>query len=461
MKKPKPFVTLLVGFCVLGAITSPAQVFTTLVNLDGTNGANPYYGSLIQATDGNFYGMTHGGGHDDEGTVFKIAPSGKLTTLHSFASTDGSSPVGGLVQATDGNFYGTAAGGGPSNGGTVFKITAGGKLTTLHSFTGYPSDGGAPSAALIQATDGNFYGTTPSGGADNTGTVFKITPTGTLTMLHSFAYTDGAAPITPLVQATDGNFYGTTQSGGAYNDGTVFKMTPTGTLTTLYSFCSQTNCADGLFPYAGLIQATDGNFYGTTYGGGANDDGTVFKITPTGTLTTLHSFDGADGLFPYAGLIQATGGNFYGTTSGDGATSYGTVFKVTPTGALTTLHAFDNSDGDSPLGGLAQATNGTFYGLTNAGGTDNYGTVFSLSAGLGSFVETNPASGKVGAKVMILGNNLKGSTSVKFHGKSAHFSVKSDTEIKTSVPTGATTGYVTVTTPKGTLKSNVVFRVLK
>ena len=234
------------------------------------------------------------------------SPAQVLTTLHSFAGGDGASPLfAGLVQATDGNFYGTTVAGGAYNSGTVFKISFSGTLTTLHSFNG--ADGAASYAGLVQATDGNFYGTTIAGGASNTGTVFKITPSGTLTTLYSFCSqancADGTNPRAGLVQAIDGNFYGTTFGGGANDEGTVFKITPSGGLTTLYSFCGQANCADGQHPLAGLIQATDGNFYGTTWYGGANDEGTIFKIPPSGALTTLHSFGYLDGGYPYAGLI--------------------------------------------------------------------------------------------------------------------------------------------------------------
>jgi len=189
---------------------------------------------------------------------------------------------------------------------------------------------------------------------------------------------DGAWPYAGLVQASDGNFYGTTTGGGANGAGTVFKVTPAGRLTTLYNFCYQGYpCSDGGDPYAGLIQATDGNFYGTTLGGGASGDGTVFKITPSGTLTTLYNFGGADGAVPYGGLIQATDGNFYGTTSGGGASGDGSVFKITPSGTLTTLHSFADSDGASP-DGLVQATDGNFYGTTYGGGAYGDGTVFRL-----------------------------------------------------------------------------------
>ncbi len=189
------------------------------------------------------------------------------------------------------SFYGTTFYGGANGYGTVFKISLSGALATLHSLDG--TDGGQPNP-LLQGADGNFYGTTEHGGANLYGTVFKVTPSGALTTLYRFCSqrgcADGELPITALVQATDRNFYGTTQLGGANVYGTVFKITPGGTLTTLYNFCSRSSCKDGSFPYSGLVQSTDGNFYGTTYEGGAQGGGTAFKITPSGTLTTLYSF---------------------------------------------------------------------------------------------------------------------------------------------------------------------------
>jgi uncharacterized repeat protein (TIGR03803 family) len=448
------------------AIAFQAQTFTTLHSFDYTaDGAYPV-AALVQATDGNLYATTSYGGAKGYGTVFKITPSATLTTLHSFDLTDGAKPYARLVQAaTNGNLYGTTVGGGAKDYGTVFRITASGTLTTLHSFCSQYRcpDGGYVYAGLVLAADGNFYGTTSAGGANLLGTVFKITPSGTLTTLHSFDGTAGAYPYAGLVQATDGNFYGTTIKGGAHLEGTVFKITPGGTLTALHSFAGFPT--DGSLPYAGLIQATNGNFYGTTIAGGAHNRGTVFKITPSGTLTTLHSFDGTDGQGPYyAELVQATDGNFYGTTyeGGSNACSFGcgTVFKITPSGTLTTLHSFDGTDGQQPYAGLVQDTNGNFYGTTRLGGAHSYGTVFSLSVGLGPFVETQPTSGKVGAAVKILGTDLTGATSVTFNGTAAVFQVVSSSEITTTVPAGATTGKVKVVTPNGTLFSNVPFRVL-
>lgn len=383
-----------VVFCIAAAIAAPAQnvAFTTLVNFNGTNGSAVYSG-LVQGTDGNFYGTTYFGGAYDWGTVFKMAPSGALTALYAFNGTDGSEPTAGLVQGSDGNYYGTTDGGGAHLGGMVFKITPAGTLTMLYSFCSQPlcPDGEWPSDALVQARDGNFYGTTYTGGNLNPnncisaygqgcGTVFKVTPQGALTTLYKFCSqpncVDGVMPWGGLVQATDGNFYGTTVSGGAqsedcaYGCGTIFKITPSGTLTTLYSFDGY----DGSAPSGTLVQASDGNFYGTT------QSGTVFKMTPSRTVTTLQSLSGP----AIAGLVLASDGNFYGTTVEGGdpncRAGCGTVFQITPAGALTTLHTFEGppTDGSYPHAGLVQGRDGFFYGTTWGGGTDDDGTVFRV-----------------------------------------------------------------------------------
>lgn len=474
---------------VTSAGTASAQTFTQLHGFDVTDGATPY-GSLIQATDGNLYGTTAEGGANSCsnleitgcGTVFKVTTDGTVTTLHSFAVTDGAFPNAGLIQARDGNFYGTTEEGGASAScnsdygcGTIFKITSRGTLTTLYNFCSQSGcvDGEVPFAGLVQASDGNLYGTTANGGANASGTIFKVTPSGTLTTLYSFCSlsgcADGTVPFGTLIQATDGNFYGTTGGDGANSHGgTVFKITASGRLTTLHSFCSQSACADGSGPNAGLVQAADGNFYGTTYLGGAYGYGTVFRITRSGTLTTLYSFCSQsgcpDGRLPSVSLIQASDGNFYGTTLLRGTNSQGgTVFKIAPGGTLTTLHRFCSQsgcpDGAGAEAALMQATNGNFYGTTARGGIYNYGTVFSLSVGLAPFVEALPTSGKPGAAIKILGTNLTGATAVSFNGVVAVFTVVSNSLIKATVPPGATTGFVTVTTPGGTLRSNAPFRV--
>ena len=460
------------------AIALPAQTFTTLFIFDHTHGALPYSG-LVQAANGDLYGTTvEGGAGAGEGTVFKITPSGTLTTLHTFDGADGLEPYAGLVQAANGEFYGATPVGGANNNGTVFKMTPSGALTTLYSFCSQSgcADGSEPYAVPVQAANGDFYGTTTYGGANgNYGTIFKMTPSGTLTTLYSFCSqsgcTDGYYPYAGLVQATNGDLYGTTYGCGPLvsgrpcggNYGTIFKMTPSGTLTTLYSFCSQSGCTDGAY-YAGLVQAINGDLYGTTTYGGANGNyGTIFKITPRGTPTTLYSFCSqsgcTDGEAPYARLVQATNGEFYGTAYLGGANGYGAIFEIAPSGALTTLHSFDLMDGAYPDAALVQDTDGTFYGTTYGGSSGGVGVVFSLSVGLGPFVETEPTSGKVGVAVKVLGTNLTGATSVTFSGTAAVFKVVSSSEITTNVPAGATTGAVQVVAPGGTLSSNVPFRV--
>ena len=476
------------------ATALPAQTFTTLHSFDGTDGANPLAG-LVQAADGNFYGTTNYGGANfcppsGCGSVFRISPSGTLTTLYSFCSqrgcADGANPQAGLVQSTGGSLYGTALAGGASGHGTVFKITPSGTLTVLYTFCPQGgqscTDGAGPYAGLALGTNGDFYGTTEGGGANGAGTVFKITPSGTLTTVYSFcsksACADGASPYAGLLLGTNGDFYGTVVGGGANGYGTIFKITPSGALTTVYSFCSKSVCADGGSPYGGLVQANSGDLYGTTYTGptGTNCNGggcgTIFKITLSGTLTTLysfcHQFDCPDGAGPYAGLVLGTNGDFYGTTVGGGISSSGTIFQITKSGTLTTLYSFCSvefpcADGEAPFAGLVQGTNGMFYGTALWGGSNacqgGCGTIFSLSVGLGPFVKTQPISGKIGAAVKILGTELTGATSVTFNGTAAAFTVVSSSLITTTVPAGATTGKITVATPSGTLSSNVPFRV--
>jgi uncharacterized repeat protein (TIGR03803 family) len=450
-------------FGAVATVAFAAVSFTTLINFTKATGLQPYYVSLAQGRDGNLYGTTHGGGAYGKGTVFKMTPNGKtITTIVNFNGTNGATPYSGLILSTDGNFYGTTCCGGTSGLGTIFMVTPSRMLTVLHIFTctnGSCPHGFYPYAALVQGRDGNFYGTTHDGGAyGDYGTVFRTTPSGALTTLHSFDSTDGASPYAPLIQATDGNFYGTTYDGGTYGYGTVFRITPSGALTTLHSFDS----TDGGKPYAALLQATDGNFYGTTSVYGIRACGTVFKITPHGLFTTLNSFHYSDGAHPYAPLVQGTDGNFYGTTVAGGTLDIGAVFGITPGGVLTLLHSFDGTDGSSPEGGLVQHTSGPFYGVTKrqGGAGTNGGTVFRLGLGLGPFVKTVPTSGKVGSAVTILGSSLMGATQVSFNGTAAQFKIVSSSDIDTTVPVGATTGIVRVVTAHGILSSNVNFQVL-
>jgi uncharacterized repeat protein (TIGR03803 family) len=364
--------------------------------------------------------------------------------------------------AADSNFYGTTYG--AKGHGTIFRMTPDGTLTTLHAFGEL-----SYSSGLIQAADGDLYGTTVYGGGSASclygcGTFFKITTKGDFTLLHIFTGGDGSAPVSGVIQAGDGNFYGTTSQGGANGYGTAFRITSAGEVTTLYGFCAQTPpyCYDGADPSGGLIQAIDANFYGTTASGGSDGFGSIFKLTAEGVLTTLHDPLWPAGVNPGAGLVQATNGDFYGTAAKGGGGD-GTIFQVTYGGALTVEYTFNYIDGAKPSGGLVQATDGNFYGTTSTGGADglDVGTVFKLSLGLGPFVKTVPAAAKAGAVIRILGTDLTGATSVTFNGDAANFELQFPTEITATVPHGASTGKIQVTTPSGTLPSNVAFRVTK
>ena len=435
---------------LLVAVTSPSGAQTPLANFNGTaNGAVPWGGyPIVIDSTGNGYGTTLEGGTYDQGTVFQVTPGGTLTTIYTFCSQincmDGAEPYAGLVQGSSGNFYGTTAYGGANGQGTVFTVTKAGLLTTLYSFAGYPTDGAYPIAGLVLASDGNFYGTTASGGANGAGTVFEITPGGQLTTLYSFCSqtncSDGYHPSASLVQASNGNFYGTTDYDGANGAGTIFEITPTGQLTTLHTFCSLTNCPDGSQPWAGLVQASNGNFYGTTRFGGANGDtGTIFEMSPSGQLTTLYNFCSqtfcTDGTHPRAGLLQASDGNLYGTTAGGQGPnlwwSFGTVFGMTPAGQVTTLYDFCSqaycSDGAYPHGGLAQSGSGIIFGATYYGGSYLDGTVFTLPLGL-TPAKTTRATIKTAANSVGLGHGADATAApgVRPNGKGTMLSDLSD-----------------------------------
>jgi uncharacterized repeat protein (TIGR03803 family) len=470
---------VLLVFTAMAGVSS-AQNFIILHSFDGPDGATPTFPSLTQGLDGNLYGTTAGGGTQGQGTIFNISPQGTFTTVHSFCTLkrcdDGKSPRAGVILGTDGTFWGTTEfGGGPVVGGygqgELFRyIPEGGVLQTPYVFGQVVGD--KPFSAPVQAANGDIYVTTPVGGQRETGSLSSDTGAilnlsgngGSYDFCANKHCPDGRNPYGGLVQGTDGNLYGTTTRGGANNAGTVFRIpTKVRPFTRLHSF----NTTDGAYPYAALIQASDGNFYGTTELGGANGGGTLFQITPSGTLTSLYSFCAqascTDGKTPVAGLTQATDGNFYGTTELGGANGAGTIFQLTPGGTLTTLYSFcaqpSCADGENPLSGLLQATDGNLYGAASVGGADNDGTIFSLATGLSPFVKTVPAAGKVGLSIYVLGTNLTGATSVSFNGTSATFTVVSATEITTSVPTGATSGFVTVTTTGATLSSNVAFQI--
>lgn len=507
-------VCIITIFCVATAFAATRKTYSVVTGFDPTQSSNPV-GPLAQGLDGNLYGMTETGGNLNSlcpaggtegsgcGSIFKVTPAGQQTTIYEFCSlascADGAVPLGGLLLATDGNFYGITSIGGAANHGTVFKVTPTGTLTTLYSFCALANcaDGSNPTGTLIQAANGNLFGTTNKGGAHQSstckptstvvgcGTIFEITPTGQLTTFYSFCSltgcADGELPVTPLTQGTDGNLYGSTTGGGLTNKlcgttgcGTVFKITPTGTLTTLHQFCSQgSTCSDGVGPDTALVQVGD-NMIGTA--------GNIFSITLSGNLTVLLS-----GLKAVEGFTVATDGSIYGVTfnggtnntfCSNGTSTCGTIFKMSSTGGFGTAYSFcqDGTTGSCPSGalpvvGLMQATNGNLYGTTffggptvnvacNATGNAGCGVVWSASLGIAPFVQAVSNFGRAGYGVTLLGYNLTGTTGVTFNGTPAAFSVVSDTELIARVPTGATTGTIQVTTPSGTLNSNVAFQVL-
>ena len=385
----KPFsrFKLLAWCCLLGgfALPVPAQTVTNLYSFTGTNdGAGPR-GPMTLGVDGNLYGTTISGGSNNVGTFFRFTPGGSLTNLYSFIGTNQSNPIGNLVQGSDTNFYGTAGAGGPNSNGTVYVVSPAGNFTNIHIFNGL--DGTGPYTGMMIGSDSNFYGATLLGGAYNAGTIFRITPSGTFSNLYSFAgIPDGAGP-TRLVQGKDGNYYGTATGGGTnsmisggqtnYPFGTVFRMTPSGSVTNLHNFTG----ADGWQPTGSLALGNDGNFYGTTYMGGSSNLGTVFMITPGGNFTNLYSFTGTnDGAGPVFAPLLGNDGNFYGTTLAGGISNKGTVFVITPGGSLTNLYSFTGKpDGQSPVAGLVAGNDGNYYGSTTLGGTSNRGTLFRIN----------------------------------------------------------------------------------
>ena len=475
---------IIVGLLCLATSVLSAQTVTTLADF-GSDGTGPF--GIIQASNGNFYGVTDYGGSGPYctipsgcGTIFEITPAGRVTTLYNFCSqkscTDGAFPNG-LVQASNGNFYGTTVLRGAHYQGTIFAITPTGKFTALYSFCAQTScpDGSHPAGALVQGVDGSLYGLTTNGGFSQfcqygCGTMFKITLSGQFTSVFDFCaktncVEEGRNPMQGLILAPSGDFYGTTSGGGKPQEGTVFKITPSGMLTQLHAFYSLPNGADGWEAQAPLTLGGDGNFYGTASRGGTFKSGTLFKITPTGQYTVLYNFcaqaNCADGASPSGPIAWGSDGNLYGTAAGGGSTQYaGTAFQITPSGQYRLLYTFCSqvgcADGVGPEG-LIQGTNGNFYGTTQGGGSG--GTVFSLSMGLEPFVEAEPSFAAAGKRVAILGNNLTGTTSVTFNGTPATFKVGSGTYLLATVPAGATTGPIEVTTPNGTLSSNVAFQV--
>jgi uncharacterized repeat protein (TIGR03803 family) len=478
------------------AVCAQAQTLNYFADFNGANGWEPY-ASVTQATDGNFYGTATNGIYGGGGNMFRMTPTGEITSFYKFCSQPNCADGGGVVSApvlgSDGNLYGVTTGGGNGNcgpGGVVYRMTLDAQITVLYNFSATCIDGSNPNG-IILASDGSFYGTTVYGGdaANQPGTIFKITPAGRYTLLYSFCAeagcADGEKPFFGPVEGNDGNFYGVTNSGGKLGGVVFYKLTASGKYSVIYNFCSfQSNScsvSDGAYPNA-ITKDAQGNFVGTAIGG-ASGYGVIFKITPSGHYSVLHSIPPEDLGTPETPLTLASDGNLYGTFDGSGSGSWGPVakggiFEVSSEGEFKGYGFCTGCDstagttnGFNPLDPVFQGTDGNFYGTTayggiggskgGGGGDIGFGTVFQFSNGLSPLVETVPVAGKLGQSVIILGYGLTGTTSVTFNGVAADFTVESDTYIRATVPAGATTGMVSVDTPAGTLKSNPQFLVTK
>ncbi|MGB6689251.1 MAG: choice-of-anchor tandem repeat GloVer-containing protein [Terracidiphilus sp.] len=405
-------------------------------------------GNLISSANGGCEGFTNG-------AAFEVGFQGaNFTILQEFGTTI---PSGGLTLGTDQRFHGVTTFGGSRNHGTVYRLSTQPDIVYEHDFEG-GADGGYPWFQPIQGADGSFYGTTAGASSAYAGTVYKIDASDRYSVLHNFSTTDGRGPLAPLVEGSDSNFYGTTGDGGQNGLGTIFRISSTGDFKVLYNF----DGTIGKGPVGPLIQASDGNFYGATVRGGTLNQGVAFKMTPAGTVTLLYDFSltAQDGNEPGGGLVQATDGNFYGTLTFGGAAGFGVIYRLTPTGVFTKLHDFYSQTGAYPQCTLLQHTTGKLYGTTTAGGTNNEGVMFEYDPGLGPFVTFLNVYGQVGAKVDILGEYFAaGVTTVFFNGVPALNPKITPTYIEATVPEGATTGLITVTTSKGTLTSNQPFVV--
>lgn len=462
-----------------------AQTYTPLYDfgVSDTGQANPI-GQLALGRDGNFYG-TMGLNYSQ---IYRITPGGVETLLWSAPGEPAYETVctTGLTLGADGLFYGTCNTYGANNwasggSGIIFKFDPNAGFTVLYSFPECNSDGWLYPSALTLGTDGNFYGTTIGNGfcSNPYGTVFRVTPTGTFTTLRAFKGSgsgDGDAPIGGLTLGADGNFYGTTQTGGnsGYGSGTVFKITPKGKIKYIYNFANA-----GYYPEAGVTQGADGKFYGTTTSGGAYSDGTIFQLTAAGKIKYLHDFNYAvdDVAGPTNPLTLGSDGNLYGPANcyswGCGSES---LYKITTKGVYTDLYnGFTNPEGACPdwsvtgcylSSPMALNPNGIFYGTTMQGGdyqnqTIGRGVFYSFSTGLKPYIVVQFPRGTVGQSIGVFGQGFTKATAVAFNGKAATFKVVSDTYMTATIPTGATKGYVTVTMPSGTLKSSIKLTVVK
>ncbi len=453
-------VGLAMAIAVLAPLSVDGQTVTNLYSFTGSSSSgNPGFGTLVQGRNGKLYGTTFGPSGTN-GAIFAVTTTGRASQPYTFGS-DGGNPWAGLILGADGNYYGTTSAGGAAGNGVLFKVSPTGVYTDLHDFAG-GSDGASPFSAPMQASDSNFYGTTY--GTNGASTIYRYQTNGTFTTIYNFDVAHGQGVVAPLIQGTDGNLYGSASTGGnqALGCGTLFKLSTSGQILWTYVFpCGQ----GGASPDGAMLQASDGNYYGTTSGGGEGgvQPGTVFRLDQNGNVKILYAFKNlTDGAAPTGGLTQGTDGSLYGTTSqGGGKSACGNLFQISLGGVHKILYYFGGA-GRVPFAGVMQDTNGTFYGTTYEGGRSGFGTVYSLNMGLGPFVTFVQPTGAAGSGAQILGQGLTGTTSVTFNGVPAtSFTVVNDTYMTAIVPSGATTGKVVVTTPGGPLTSNVNFRILQ
>ena len=370
-------------FGAMAIQSAPAQSFKVLYNFDGASHGGDPYASLARDAAGNLYStVDYGGGTSYAGGVFKVAPDGTEAMLYNLTGgADGAYPFSSVVRDSKGNLYGTTSQGGSDNAGVVFKVDPSGTETVLHNFAG-GADGVIPTGGLVRDKAGNLYGTTSQGGTSNDGIVFKISPSGKETILHTFTGSakDGKYPTyTTLLMDAQGNFYGVTEEGGSADGGILYKLSKTGKLTILHSFKGGTT--DGCNVLGTPFMDAAGNFYGTTSSCGTHTLGTVWEVKKNGQERLLHSFAGgtSDGEYPLAGVVKDATGNLYGNTETGGASDVGTVYRIGNTGKFTLLHSFEGTDGKYPYGSFAQNSKGTIFGSTQNGGTIGYGTVWKIT----------------------------------------------------------------------------------
>jgi uncharacterized repeat protein (TIGR03803 family) len=426
--------------------------------------SSPLSPSVIAQSRGGYLVSTS---EDEEsggfGEAFRVTTTGAATTLHLFTESEPGHPFSGLTLGRDGLFYGTNYFGGSALAGSVFSMAPNGAITTLHEFGTGPDD--HPLAPPVQSLSGDFYGTTFGDGfnddpSSDPGSIYKVDSAGNYTLLHVLTLQDGTNPSSPLVQsAANFWFYGGAQRGGANGDGTIFRIDSQGNFQVVHNF----NGVEGATPTY-LIQANDGNFYGTTSAGGADNKGVIFKMTPSNQVTALYSFTGGNDGWKPGCLLQGSDGFLYGTALNGGADNEGTLFRISTSGAgFTMLHSFHTASGLQPVT-LMQHTNGFFYGQTTFGGSSvgaqRYGVMFRLDMGLSPFVTFLNTYGRAGMTVDLLGDDFTTNSQVFFNGVlAAEISDVESTFLKVVIPAGATTGPITVTTTKGTLTSNKVFVV--